>query len=134
MKKLLLSAFLLFILSGCSVLETLVESESIQDKTLQNLAPVNLRLMENENIDIDHDRVMGKYRAYLDVSTDDELRIRAYHRIANLRLQKDEYILLNGGEIIGDENQAQDIDFGRDSIADYERLLAKYPDLSLIHI
>lgn len=128
MKKLLLSAFLLFILSGCSVLETLVESESIQDKTLQNLAPVNLRLMENENIDIDHDRVMEKYRDYLDVSTDDELRIRTYHRIANLRLQKDEYILVNGGEVVGDENQALEIDFGRDSIADYERLLAKYPD------
>ena len=127
MKK-ILSTALILLLSGCSVLENLVKSENVQDQTLQNLAPVNVRLMENENINIDHDRVVEKYRAYLDVSTDDELRIRTYHRIANLRLQKDEYVLVKGEVPTGNENQEQTIDFGRDSIADYERLLTKYPD------
>lgn len=128
MKKLLCAVLTIALLSGCSVLEPLTEQEQLSQQTLGNLAPAALRLMGNENIDIDHDEVMEKYRAYLEVSTDEELRIRTHHRIANLRLQKDEFILEGGDQ--SDEASAKvfELDAGRESIADYEKLLAKYPD------
>ncbi|MBQ0732588.1 MAG: tetratricopeptide repeat protein, partial [Oleispira antarctica] len=128
MKKLLCAVLTIALLSGCSVLEPLTEQEQLSQQTLGNLAPAALRLMGNENIDIDHDEVMEKYRAYLEVSTDEELRIRTHHRIANLRLQKDEFILEGGDQ--SDEASAKvfELDAGREAIADYEKLLAKYPD------
>ena len=128
MKNLLFAAFIVTLLSGCSIFDSFTEQESLSNKTLDNLTPANLRLMENEDIDIDHDEVMEKYRAYLDVSTDEELRIRTHHRIANLRLQKDEFMMASGDLI--DQSDAENfaLDAGREAIVDYENLLAKYPD------
>jgi TolA-binding protein len=128
MKQLLMTALIVTLLSGCSLFDSFTEPDDLRLQTLENLTPANLRLLENENIDITHDQVMEKYRAYLEVSTDAELRVKTHHRIANLRLQKDEYILDGGDE--SDEAKARmaELDFGREAIADYETLLAQYPD------
>ncbi|MEH6447179.1 MAG: tetratricopeptide repeat protein [Oleispira sp.] len=128
MKNIVLMALLVSLVSGCSLFDAFTEQEDLNNQTLQNLKPANIRLMNNESIDITHDEVMEKYRAYLDISTDAELRVRTHHRIANLRLQKDEFIWEGGDE--SDEAKARiaEVDFGRESIADYETLLAQYPD------
>lgn len=124
MNNLLLIALLTFFISGCSIFGSSVE----QELTLQNLQPANIRLMNNEDLDITHDEVMEKYRAYLEVSTDAELKVRTHHRIANLRLQKDEFIWEGGDESDEAKARIEQTDFGQDSIADYEELLAKHPD------
>jgi TolA-binding protein len=128
MKKLLFTAFITALLSGCSLFDSFVEPDDLSEQTLENLTPMNLRLMPNEEIQIDHDTVMDKYRAYLEISTDAEMRVRTHHRIANLRLQKDEFIFEGGDQ--SDEANARiaEANFGRESIADYEKLLAEYPD------
>lgn len=128
MLRLCLTMLMAIFINGCSLFDSFIEPSSLEEQTLQNLAPVNLRLLNNESVDIDHDGVMEKYRSYLEVSTDPEMRIRTHHRIANLRLQKDEFIL--GGGTLADEHERQvlDTNFGRESIIDYERLLAQYPD------
>lgn len=127
MKLLLLLVFSLF-LSGCSLFQSFSEPLPMSEQTLENMQPIKVRLMANEDLAISHDEVMDKYRAYLEVSSDSELRVRTHHRIANLRLQKDEFIW-EGGDV-SDEAQLKiaEADFGRESIADYESLLAQYPD------
>ena len=133
-------------LSGCSVFENLTKPTELKNQTLANLKPANVRVLGNENITTDYDQVMQKYRAYLEVSEDAELRVRTHHRIANLRLQKDQSLWDKTYSIdqldshlkpdLKTEKQTADvgndelavIDYGRESIADYEALLAEYPD------
>jgi TolA-binding protein len=100
----------------------------MSEQTLENMKPLKVRLMANEDIAISHDEVMEKYRAYLEVSADPELRVRTHHRIANLRLQKDEYIWEGGDASDEAKLKIAEADFGRESIEDYEALLAQYPD------
>jgi TolA-binding protein len=128
MKKLVFAVLILMLQTGCSLFGSLSKEEDLSQLTLENMKPISLRLIENEKFDITHDEVIGKYRAYLEVSADAELRVRTHHRIANLRLQKDEFIWEGGVE--SDETIARinNVDFGRESIADYEALLDQYPD------
>lgn len=128
MKRLLFVLSLGLFLPACSLFEAFTSPEELKDQTLANMKPVNIRFMANENLDITHDEVMEKYRDYLEVSDDAELRVRTHHRIANLRLQKDELLWEGGEEPDEAQEQLAEIDFGRESIADYEALLAQYPD------
>jgi TolA-binding protein len=128
MTKLLLPFITLILLSGCSLFDSFTEQVDLSDQTLENLKPMKVRVMENEGIEITHDEVMDKYRAYLEVSTDTELRVRTHHRIANLRLQQDEFIWEGGDDSDEAKIKIAEADFGRESIDDYEQLLAEYPD------
>lgn len=128
MKKLFCIFSFMFTLPGCSLFESFSEPMQLSDQTLQNMKPLKVRLMANEDLVISHDEVMDKYRAYLQVSEDAELRVRTHHRIANLRLQKDEFIWEGGDESDEAKLKIAEADFGRESIDDYESLLAQYPD------
>lgn len=128
MIKLLLTFISIILLSACSLFESFTEQVDLSDQTLQNLQPMKVRLMANEGFEVTHDEVMDKYRAYLEVSTDAELRVRTHHRIANLRLQQDEFIWLGGGDSDEAKIKIAEADLGRESINDYEALLAQYPD------
>ena len=128
MKKLFIIVSFMLTLSGCSLFESFSEPMQLSDQTLQNMKPLKVRLMANEDSVISHDEVMEKYRAYLEVSEDAELRVRTHHRIANLRLQKDEFIWEGGDESDEAKLKIAEADFGRESIEDYESLLAQYPD------
>lgn len=126
----LLSILIMFLtLSGCSVFDSITQSAPLKTQKLSDIESSNIRLLANENVPITHDEVIEKYRAYLDVSEDPELRVKTHHRIANLRLQKDEFHFDKGfsEDVAG---MATGEDFGRQSIADYERLLLEYPDRS----
>lgn len=128
MKNLSILFLFILLLPGCSLFESFSEPMQLSDQTLQNMKPLKVRLMANEDTKISYDEVMEKYRAYLDVSKDAELRVRTHHRIANLRLQKDEFIWEGGDESDEARLKIAEADFGRESIADYEALLAQYPD------
>ena len=128
MIKLFIIVSFMLSLSGCSLFESFSEPMQLSDQTLQNMKPLKVRLMANEDSVISHDEVMEKYRAYLEVSEDAELRVRTHHRIANLRLQKDEFIWEGGDESDEAKLKIAEADFGRESIEDYESLLAQYPD------
>lgn len=128
MKKLFFIVSFMLALPGCSLFESFSEPMQLSDQTLQNMKPLKVRLMANEDSVISHDEVMEKYRAYLEVSEDAELRVRTHHRIANLRLQKDEFIWEGGDESDEAKLKIAEADFGRESIEDYESLLAQYPD------
>jgi TolA-binding protein len=128
MIKLLLTFISIILLSACSLFESFTEQVDLSDQTLQNLQPMKVRLMANEGFEVTHDEVMDKYRAYLEVSTDAELRVRTHHRIANLRLQQDEFIWQGGEDSDEAKIKIAEADLGRESINDYEALLAQYPD------
>lgn len=127
MNKYLLLLPLVLNLTACSLFDTF-EEPPLSEQTLENLRPINLRLMANEGMDVSHDEVMDKYQQYLQVSDDAEMKVRALHRIANLRLQKDEF-LWEGGE---DSDEAREFianaELGRASIDAYEQLLEEFPD------
>ena len=116
------------LLSGCSLFESFSEPTQLSEQTLENMQPLKVRLMANEDIEITHDEVMEKYRGYLEISNNAELRVRTHHRIANLRLQKDEYIWEGSDQSDEAKLSIAEADLGRASIADYESLLAQYPD------
>lgn len=117
---------MVLLLSGCSVFESFTKPAPLKSQTLRDIKTTNIRLLANEHVATSHDEVMEKYRAYLAVSEDPELKVRTHHRIANLRLQKDEYHFDNGYSEEG--VVASEVDLGRESIADYESLLAQYPE------
>ena len=126
-KRLILGLVFVVILSGCSTFSK--DQNDLSGLTLENIKPVDLRLMANENFEVTHDEVMEKYRDYLEVAGDPEMQVRVHHRLANLRLQKDEYHFLNGGEEQSDEELAEaEAELGIRSIESYEELLARYPD------
>ena len=128
LKLLIVLPLLVLFVSGCSVFESFTSPESLKSQTLSDIRNVNIRLLANENVATTHDEVMEKYRAYLAVSDDPELKVRTHHRIANLRLQKDEYHFDRGYSVAQDAGLEAEL--GRESIADYESLLAQYPDRS----
>lgn len=115
------------ILAGCSLFETKEASNDFSGQTLNNIRTLKVNTLTNEFPEITHDEVMEKYKKYLEVSENTELRVRTHHRIANLRLQKDEY-LWEGGEGRLTPEDIDSREFGRESIADYERLLLEFPD------
>jgi TolA-binding protein len=114
-------------LPGCSLFESISKPEPLKDQTLGDIKRTKIRLIKDEVIPVSHDEVMEKYRAYLEVSDDPESKVKTYHRIANLRLQKDEYNFDRGITDNSQELSSTD-DLGRQSISDYEDLLAQYPD------
>lgn len=114
-------------LLACSLFDTTGESDDLTGQTLSNVKTLGVNTAPNIIHDITHDEVMGKYKKYLEVSNDAELRVRTYHRIANLRLQKDEF-LWEGGEGSQKSEINKNSILGLQSIADYERLLLEYPD------
>lgn len=116
------------LLSGCSLFDAFTEQPPLHEQTLENLRPINLRLMANEPIEVTHDDVMDKYKSYLEVSEDAELNVRALHRIANLRLQKDEFIWEGGDESDEAREAIASAELGRESIQAYEQLLKEHPD------
>jgi TolA-binding protein len=114
-------------LLACSLFETKEESEDFSGLTLNNIRTLKVNTLTSEFPLITHDEVMQKYQKYLEVSENTELRVRTHHRIANLRLQKDEFLWEGGEERLSPQDLAS-MEFGRDSIADYERLLLEFPD------
>jgi tetratricopeptide (TPR) repeat protein len=118
-----LSQFLL----ACSLFDALSKSDDLSDQTLNNVKILSVNTTPNIIHDITHDEVMEKYKKYLEVSDDAELRVRTHHRIANLRLQKDELLWEDGEEFLI-SGKRKNSALGLESIADYERLLLKYPD------
>lgn len=115
MTALLLSLFL----ASCAGPQPLGE-----DKTLADINRLKLRLISNEPIDVDHDKVIDSYLSYLEVSTDSEMRIRAAHRIADLKFEKDR--LQSNQEVFGIDET--DVLLAKASIDDYHALLKRFPD------
>lgn len=118
-----LSQFLL----ACSLFDALSKPDDLSDQTLNNVKVLSVNTTPNIIHDITHDDVMEKYNKYLEVSNNAELRVRTHHRIANLRLQKDELLWDSGEDFLAAE-QSKVAVLGLESIADYERLLLEYPD------
>lgn len=128
-----LKYFLLFLfssvfLSGCSLFDAFTDSDAVEGKTLNDLQTKRIRLLDNEVFEVTHDEVIEKYRNYLDVAADVELKVRTNHRIANLYLQKDEFIWEGGEESDEARSQIAQDNLGRRSISDYEALIAQHPD------
>lgn len=128
MKLILLFLFSTVFLSGCSLLDAFFFSDSLQEKTLGNINSKKIRLRDNEDFGVSHDEVIEKYRNYLEVTDDEELKVRTNHRIANLYLQKDEFIWDGGEESEESRLKIANDDLGRRSIDDYESLLDQYPE------
>lgn len=129
MVRILAIFFLTQLLLACALFEASEQTVDYSNQTLSNVKVVGVNTAPNSDHDITHDQVMEKYKAYLEVSNNAELRVKTHHRIANLRLQKDE-LLWESGAGLEPSVQVQDVVLGRESINDYERLLLKYPDRS----
>ncbi|MGK0476629.1 MAG: TolA-binding protein [Oleispira sp.] len=114
-------------LLACSLFDTETEIEDFSEQVLNNIEVLRVNAAPNELSDISHDEVVEKYQRYLEISENSELRVRTHYRIANLRLQKDEF-LWEGGEEGLSIQELGSMEFGRESIVDYERLLLKFPD------
>ena len=127
MIRIILAVLLTQLLLACSLFNTASERKDFSGQTLGNLKTFKVNIKPNQENDVSHDEVMAKYNKYLEVSEDAELRVRTHHRIANLRLQKDEF-LWESGEVLSASGQQQNVELGRESIADYERLLLEYKD------
>jgi len=115
-------------LQACSLFDSASEVEDFSGQTLNNIKTLNVKAAPNEIHDISHDDVINKYKEYLAISEDSELRVRTHHRIANLRLQKDEFLWEGGEDSDELRQQLAEIELGRESIVDYERLLREHPD------
>jgi TolA-binding protein len=126
MIKLILILLCTQFLLACSLFDVSSEEENFSGKTLNNIKTLTVSMKPDQRYAIGHDEVVGKYKQYLEVSEDAELRVRSHHRIANLRLQKDELLWEAGDALVVPEQQ--EVVLGSESIADYERLLLKYPD------
>ena len=113
------------LLTGCSLLG----NERPTESTLEGIPPLKVRLLSNEPLATSHEQVLKKYQAYLDVAEEPEMRIRVAHRMANLKLQAEEYALDDDEHRLADDGVADgDRNLAMASIADYEALLKKYPD------
>ena len=119
-----------------SILLSLVACSSspkkVDDRNLGEIGKLKLRLISNEPIEVDYDTVIDSYLSYLEVSTDSEMRIRAAHRIADLKFEK-ENRKMQGHTAEKPAQVFHGIDdtdrfLAKASINDYEKLLKKYPD------
>lgn len=126
MKYFLLALSFSLMLSGCSVINTMTDDDALSSQTLDDIPLESIRLVANEDINTSHDEVVEKYNAYLEIAEDEEVKIRTYHRIASLHLQKDEYIWEGGDESEEARLKIAQGDLGRRSISEYESLLAQY--------
>lgn len=92
---------------------------------LGDLPSEPLRILPNSNIAVDHDEVLNRYLAYLEVAQEPELRIRVAHRMAALKLQHEEQLADAGLESAASHSEKHN---ALAAISDYEELLRLYPD------
>lgn len=134
MNKLLLTLFTVYLMTGCTLFKQLNDA----DISLENITAQKVKLVPNEPFDVSHEEVIKRYRRYLEVSRDSEMRVRTSHRVASLKLQADEIAwdksaFNNDGEGLDNQtyNNQADADerqMALASIKDYEALLKEYPD------
>ncbi len=116
------------VVTGCS----LVSLQENTAGTLESIDDVRIRLQPDEPLKTDHQQVLEKYQAYLDVAGDAEMRVRVSHRMANLKLQSEELALDNGAVLVADGSDVagtmSEQRVAMASIRDYEALLKAHPD------
>jgi len=122
LSRLLATALVLSLISGCSWFRSKDETRYLSD-----IGTLKVRLASDEPLGVDHSDVIRSYQAYLEVGTDPEMRVRVAHRIAGLKLQWDEIRSERFGEDITTQIE-EDRQMAEASIQDYENLLSAYPD------
>lgn len=125
--KITLTVLLSLSLQACALLDFFMKPPEKEERTLANLQSKELKFRNAAVEEVKFDDVITKYHEFLKVSDDPEMNVRVHHRIANLRLQKDEEAWESTDEDL-DAISMEDI--GRQSIKDYSELLAKFPDRS----
>lgn len=104
---------LLLILTGCS------STGPERPERMAYISPQALRLLPDQPLMLEHRDVLNAYQKYLDISTDDEARIRVLQRMAALTLQQQE---LHDDAALTDAAPAPVA-----AIRNYEELLQRYP-------
>ncbi|TAA44972.1 tetratricopeptide repeat protein [Corallincola spongiicola] len=114
MKRSLLALLMPLTLAACSSNDPQVV------KTLADLEPIERQPFQRPQVDVSTQGLIHQYQSLLEVSEDPNVRIYARYRLVDLGMLHQEEVL------------AEDASFNTDSldglIADYQALLATYPD------
>lgn len=113
---------LLLIMLLC--LPTILYAADKEILTLKDLPGIRVRLNPTPLPEVTREEVINKYRDYLQVSEDPELRIRVLHRIAGLQLMEGEDRLADIDNIEEDGHA----EFYAMAIEAYEQLLEEFPN------
>lgn len=119
MNKIIVYLMMTCLLASCSLF-------SKKDKnTLASLPAEQLKVLNNQPVNVSHADVLEQYQKYLAVAEDPELRVRVLHRMAALKLQQQELNFASAdADSVQQENEAMSIV----AIKDYEHLIQEYPD------
>ena len=110
------------LISGCS----LFSSAEKDTNTLAAIPVLKVRLLSNDKLETSHEEVIARYQAYLEAASDAEMRVRVSHRIASLKLQEEEQLMLADGDIPDGATEGRSMALA--AINDYESLLERFPD------
>ncbi len=117
----------LFLLACSSQPEknTVSANGGLNGRTLANIRPMGVRLEKMPAPEANIEKAIAKYQRFLEVSPNNETRVRVMHRLADLKLVNLEKILADNPEQL----EAKEIKRAyQESIARYENVLSLFPN------